>query len=95
MYSVNELWNLVPADRSFNQRHNRDRLPSVQAMNRALNLLAATYGHYQGSRSLERVLAQDVATRFTLLSPGGPASIAQVVAHYLLAVAEARDLPRF
>jgi hypothetical protein len=28
VYPINELWNLAPADRLFNQRVKRDRLPS-------------------------------------------------------------------
>jgi hypothetical protein len=66
-YPVNELWNLLPVDRTFNQRTKRDRLPSAASLAAARPGLAASYGTYGRSAALGQALQQDAALRFGAL----------------------------
>lgn len=49
LYPINELWNLVPVDRHFNQRVKCDRVPSGPRLLAAEPFLAATYAAYHRS----------------------------------------------
>jgi len=69
-YPVNELWNLLPVDRTFNQRIKRDRLPSSVSLAAAQPGLSASYGTYGQSAALGRALQQDAALRFGPLVGG-------------------------
>ena len=97
VYTVNELWNLVPVDRQFNQHTKRDRVPDAQRLATAEPLLAQTYAAYQQSATLHRVMHEDAALRFTGLTPG-PTFAAQLAArtvHFINDVATARYVQRF
>ncbi|MCB2380407.1 hypothetical protein LGH70_22635 [Hymenobacter sp. BT635] len=52
VYPINELWNLLPVDRAFNQQVKRDRLPSPQRLLAAQPLVQAAYTNYSHSASL-------------------------------------------
>jgi hypothetical protein len=52
VYPINELWNLAPADRWFNQRVKRDRLPSHELLLAATPRLELAYRHYTSSTLL-------------------------------------------
>ncbi len=95
VYPINELWNLVPADRSFNQHRKRDRLPGAAALERAGPVLEGTYARYLASPQLAPVLAQDVTARFAVPMRHCPEQIAAAVTRYVEAVADARNLTRF
>jgi len=69
-YPVNELWNLLPVDRTFNQRTKRDRLPSAASLAAARPGLAASYSTYGQSAVLSLALQQDAALRFGALAGG-------------------------
>lgn len=69
-YPVNELWNLLPVDRTFNQRVKRDRLPSAESLAAARPGLAASYGTYGQSTALGSALQQDATLRFGKLASG-------------------------
>lgn len=69
-YPVNELWNLLPVDRTFNQRIKRSRLPSAASLAAARPGLAASYGTYGQSAALGLALQQDAALRFGALVGG-------------------------
>lgn len=75
VYPLNELWNLVPADRDFNQHVKRDRLPSDERLEKARPRLAQTYGLYLKSAELAPALRGDATGRFSALSVGKPAEI--------------------
>lgn len=95
---INELWNLVPADPTFNSHHKRDRLPSPARLARALPHLAATYRRYTAAPGLARALREDVALRFTALPPDParyPLAVADAAAGFIEQLAAARNLPRF
>lgn len=70
VYPLNELWNLVPADRAFNQRVKRDRLPSDERLAQARPRLAETYHLYLKSSELAPALRSDAVGRFSTLSRG-------------------------
>lgn len=97
LYPTNELWNLVPSDRAFNQRTKRDRLPSAETLVRALPYLEQTYRHYEELPSLTTALKEDVALRFGLSSTTAPFpwTVAQRVTHFVEHLAEARTSDRF
>jgi hypothetical protein len=52
VYSINELWNLAPADRRFNQHVKRDRLPSHDLLLAAAPRQQLAYHHYVSSSPL-------------------------------------------
>jgi hypothetical protein len=90
-YPVNELWNLLPVDRIFNQRTKRNRLPSTESLAAARPGLAASYGTYGQSAALGQALQQDVALRFGALMDGDfPAQLATRVAAFIDDVATVR-----
>jgi len=96
LYPINELWNLAPTDRRFNQHIKRDRLPSHELLLAAAPRLELTYQHYTGSRLLRDALRQDVAARFTRAGTDvDPRSITSAVVDFLDRAAEARNLARF
>jgi hypothetical protein len=94
VYPINELWNLAPTDRQFNQHVQRDRVPSHDLLVAAVPRLELAYEHYMHSSVLGDALRQDVTARFTppkvLLTR---VVIATVVADFLNRAAEARYLP--
>lgn len=92
-YPINELWNLVPADRHFNQHVKRDRLPSMQRLQAAEVHLAATYRTYGASTPLARALRDDVAARFARGTDHQ--ELAHVAVTYIDQIATLRNLARF
>jgi hypothetical protein len=96
VYPINELWNLAPADRRFNQHVKRDRLPSHELLLAAAPRLELTYTHYASAHVLGEALRQDVAARFTRAgSATDPRTITNVVVGFLDRAGEARNLARF
>jgi hypothetical protein len=96
VYPINELWNLAPTDRKFNQHVKRDRMPTRELLVAAAPRLELAYQHYIHSSVLGDALRQDVAARFTRAgSAPDPRVITTVVVDFLDRAAEARNLPRF
>jgi hypothetical protein len=96
VYPINELWNLAPTDRRFNQHVKRDRLPTHELLIAAAPRLELAYQHYSSSRLLADALRQDVAARFTRAgTTADPRLISNVVVEFLDRAAEARNLARF
>lgn len=97
VYPVNELWNLLPVDREFNQRIKRDRVASSQRLLEAEPWLATAYTSYGHSPQLYAAVQEDAALRFTAVQ--GRADFAAVLAHQAVAfingVAAARYVKRF
>lgn len=90
-YPVNELWNLLPVDRIFNQHIKRDRLPSAERLAAALPGLAASYGTYGHSAALGLALQQDAALRFGALAGGDfPTQLAERAVAFIDDVAMTR-----
>jgi hypothetical protein len=99
LYPTNELWNLVPSDRAFNQHTKRDRLPSADTLARALPHLEHTYRQYGTLPTLTTVLQEDVALRFGRkigsMTASFPEAVAQRVVHFVEHLAHARTSERF
>jgi hypothetical protein len=97
VYPVNELWNLLPVDREFNQRVKRDRVPSSARLQEAQPWLAAAYTGYSHSTKLAAAVREDAALRFASIS--GQPSFAVALAHqavtFIEGVAAARYVTRF
>lgn len=97
VYPINELWNLLPVDRQFNQHIKRDRVPSAERLAQAEPLLAATYEKYQQLPTLRRAVREDAGLRFAGLPVTGEFSLR--LAHYAVRfiedVAQARFVTRF
>ena len=64
IYPINEMWNSVPSDRTFNQHTKRDRLPDFDSSRYATPHLTRTYQLYNSTNSLSHVLQQDALARF-------------------------------
>lgn len=97
IYPINELWNLVPADRDFNQHTKRDRIPGPQRLAVAQPRIAAIYHAYDGSPELGPVLRSGANARFStpLVSANSSDALAQRAVAFIQAVADARNLPVF
>ena len=94
IYPFHELWNLVPADPSFNRHAKRDRLPSEPTMARATPQLVAAYAGYQRSRQLADAFGADVALRFSRTA-AEPRAVVAAVGALVASIATARNLARF
>lgn len=98
VYPINELWNLVPVDRSFNSSVKRDKLPSESRLHEAKPHLVRVYETYLHQNELGRALRQDVDLRFADLNAGGrsfPAAVTRATTRFIDQVARARNLARF
>ena len=97
VYPINELWNLLPVDREFNQRLKRDRVPSAQRLAQAAPYFAAAYTNYTRSPALNRAVRADAALRFLNLSAtlDFATGLAQHAVSFINEVAAARYVTRF
>jgi hypothetical protein len=98
IYPTNELWNLVPSDPAYNSHTKRDRLPTQARLQRARPYLVQAYACYALSSPLQQALREDVAVRFSAISPGHPRfpeAVAEAVSDLVEQVAESRNLVRF
>lgn len=97
VYPVNELWNLLPVDREFNQRIKRDRVPSSQRLLEAEPWLAESYRTYAHSASLGAAVQEDAGLRFSGVrtQPDFAAALAHQAIDFIDGVAAARYVMRF
>jgi hypothetical protein len=98
IYPVNELWNLVPADREANQHLKRDRLPSQTRLLAAQGIFQETYGLYLHAPATSSVLRADSRLRFGVEETGHDAfagRLAGAVTGLMERVREARNLATF
>ena len=97
VYPANELWNLVPADRTFNQHTKRDRIPSLKRLLDARPLVAKTYDNYGQATELARAMREDAAVRFAGLQGGAAFSdeLAERAMRFIEEVANSRGVTRF
>ncbi len=96
LYPINELWNLVPADPDFNKHTKRDRLPTDKRLQKAQPCLELAYSNYGKSKLLLTALREDVAVRFSTVSPDAtPGVLSFAVVNFINIVAESRNLARF
>jgi hypothetical protein len=98
VYPINELWNIVPADRQFNQHIKRDRMPGIERLSSALPRLQITYENYLRSPQLSAALTQDTRMRFGTQGISGniiPATLTRSIVDYLQVVTASRNLRVF
>jgi hypothetical protein len=97
IYPINELWNLLPVDREFNQRQKRDRVPSAQRLSQATPYFITAYTNYTQSPALNQAVRADAALRFTGFSEGSDFAtrLAQYAVNFINEVAAARYVTRF
>jgi hypothetical protein len=96
VYPVNELWNLLPVDRAFNQQVKRDKVPDTERLAAAEPWLAAAYATYWQAPALQRAVREDAALRFAGLEAiDFPANLASRAVRFIDAVAAARYVQRF
>lgn len=96
VYPVNELWNLLPVDRAFNQHVKRDKVPDSRRLAAAEPWLAVAYATYLQAPALQRAVREDAALRFTGLGEADFApALANRAVRFIDAVAAARYVQRF
>lgn len=96
VYPTNELWNLVPADSHFNSTTKRDRLPTRDKLNQSRPYLELAYSLYGRSLSLDRVLREDAAVRFSTIQTNDFwRSLSNAVINLTDQIGESRNLRRF
>lgn len=97
VYPINELWNLVPVDRTFNQHTKRDRVPTASRLAAAEPLLAAAYATYHHSAALQKVVREDAGLRFANLPTDHrfASDLASRAVQFIDEVAAARYIQRF
>ncbi|PQV65268.1 HNH endonuclease [Abditibacterium utsteinense] len=97
IYPVNELWNLLPADKEFNQHIKRDRIPSAARLAIAEPLIAAAYANYEKSPDLKQAVREDAGVRFSALptDAGFSLELAKHTVRFIEQVAGARSVTRF
>ncbi|MFC7668992.1 hypothetical protein ACFQT0_17770 [Hymenobacter humi] len=97
MYPINELWNLLPVDREFNQHTKRDKVPDAKRLTAAEPLLAAAYTNYHHSPTLQKAVREDAALRFVGLGTDHTfaATLANCAVRFIDDVAAARYVQRF
>ncbi|MBJ6146138.1 HNH endonuclease domain-containing protein [Hymenobacter sp. BT559] len=97
LYPINELWNLLPVDREFNQRTKRDRVPSAQRLASAVPHFTSAYANYLAAPVLNQAIRADAALRFTGLqnTMDFPGQLAQHTASFITDIATSRYATRF
>jgi hypothetical protein len=97
LYPINELWNLLPVDREFNQRMKRDRIPSAQRLASALPHFTSAYANYLGSPVLNQAIRADTALRFTDIQNTAdfPGQLAHHTVSFIADIAASRYATRF
>ena len=97
VYPINEIWNLVPSNRQFNQHIKRDRLPGADRLSAAAPYLQNTYQQYLLAPELASALERDAGLRFGHEVPREqlPAVLTVSIVNYLQVMASSRNLRVF
>jgi hypothetical protein len=98
VYPINELWNLLPVNKQFNQRIKRDRIPDRAMLLACQGRVAAAYATYQQSAKLRVAMHEDAHLRFASLLPMGSGfadSLAHHAVEFIDSVASSRYATRF
>ena len=94
-YPLNELWNLVPADRQYNQHVKRALMPSNAWVPILPGRLFTTYSFYQQVAELSTALQRDASRRFTAAQTSSLHNLSNAVTTMIFSVADSRSTPRF
>lgn len=95
---INEMWNLVPADHTFNQHGKRDRLPTLERLAAAQPVLIQTYATYTLAAPIAQALFEDVELRFTGIDRRAgnfSEALAAATVAFIQHIAESRNIARF
>ncbi len=97
VYPINEIWNIVPSDRNFNQHTKGNRLPGAERLSNAFPYLISTYKLYDSSKELAPILHQDATIRFNgkVTAEQLPESLTACVAGFITTITNSRNLPIF
>ncbi|KEF34341.1 hypothetical protein RDMS_08050 [Deinococcus sp. RL] len=94
-YPINDLWNLVPAEPSFNQHTKRALMPADEWRGILPQRLTETYSFYERSPSLNEALRRSSRLRFTDEQIATLPKLAEAVTTMVFSVAESKNTPRF
>ena len=97
VYPINELWNLLPVNKQFNQRIKRDRIPDRAMLLACQVRVAEAYAIYERSAKLRAAMHEDARLRFAFL-PLGPdfaTSLAHHAVEFIDSMASSRYASRF
>jgi len=92
VYPTNELWNLVPSDREFNQHKKRDKVASEDKLNKAQPVLQRTYDSYLYNKDLASELKHTAESRFGV---GAIEELSTSVTEMIAKVGHMRNIARF
>ena len=97
IYPINELWNLLPVKKEFNQVTKRDRIPDRTMLLASEARVSAAYSTYQKSAKLSAAMHEDAHLRFATLLPGPDFanSLAHQAIEFIDSVATSRYARRF
>lgn len=94
-YPINELWNLVPAEPSFNQHIKRALMPDEEWRETLPQRLTKTYQFYKKNPRLEEALQRSSRLRFTDEQAANLPKLTNAVTTMVFAVADSKSTPRF
>ena len=98
VYPINELWNLLPVNKHFNQRVKRDRIPDRAMLLACQGRVAAAYATYERSAKLRAAVHEDARLRFASVAPGDvdfSAALAHQAVEFIDGVAASRYASRY
>ena len=97
VYPLNEMWNLIPSDRAFNQHTKRDRLPDDARLTAAIPRFVDVYSAYSTSSELRSALIEDVGGRFRVGDPSSMTSteLGNEVGRYVRTISDSLNLATF
>lgn len=97
VYPTNELWNLIPAERTFNRRVKKDKLPRHDRLESLASSLAQSYSLYGHSNELGLTLEQDALNRFG--KPSNPTELPIFLSYevkmFIEAIKSSRNVAEF
>lgn len=93
-YPINELWNLVPAEPTFNQHVKRALMPADEWRSILPQRLMETYSFYERSPELGDALRRGARLRFTSEQVLSLPTLADNVTKMVFSVADAKSTPR-
>jgi len=94
-YPINELWNLVPSEPTFNQHVKRALMPADEWRDVLPQRLIEIYGFYERSPNLTDALRQSSRLRFTSEQVSSLPRLADAVTTMVFSVADSKNTPRF
>ncbi|MBC6700100.1 HNH endonuclease domain-containing protein [Hymenobacter puniceus] len=96
IYPINELWNLLPVDRQYNQHTKRDRIPDASKLAAAEPWLTKAYANYRKLATLKSAVQEDAMLRFFGLEMiDFEAQLARRAVRFIDEIATARFAQRF